>query len=106
MSKLVKDYLEIKGHGTLDALIARLVEVRDTLPQTGQVDVKLRGDDVFGRHLCVSFMREQTVEEADCDARYAHAYEESLQREAARLENELGSCDASDRPSRPLRIAA
>lgn len=106
MSKLVKDFLEIKDHGTLDALIARLVEVRDSLPQTGEAQVKMRGDDVFGRHLCVSFMRPQTAEEAECDARYAEAYRESREREAARFENELGFCAVSNRPARQLRIVA
>lgn len=106
MSKLVKDFLEIKDQGTLDALIERLVQVRDSVPQGGDAQVKMRGDDVFGRHLCVSFMRPQTAEEAECDARYAEAYRESRERETSRLQDELGFCAVSNRPTRQLRIVA
>jgi hypothetical protein len=106
MSKLVKDFVEVKDYGTLDALIERLVELRDTLPQAGEAQVKMRGDDVFGRHLCVSFMRPQTDEEAECDARYAEAYRESRERELSRLQDEVGFCSVAERPSRQLRIVA
>ena len=106
MSKLVKDYIEVKDQSSLDALIERLVEVRDSLPKSGEVQVKMRGDDVFGRHLSISFMRPQTDAEAECDARYADAYRESRERELARLQDELGFCSVSQRPSRQLRIVA
>jgi hypothetical protein len=106
MSKLVKDFIEVKDHGSLDALIAQLIEVRDALPQAGEAQVKLRGDDVFGRHICVSFMRPQTAAEAECDARYAEAYRESREREISRLQDELGFCSVSQRPARQLRIVA
>jgi hypothetical protein len=106
MSKLVKDYIEIKDQTSLDALIERLIEVRDSLPQTGEVQVKMRGDDVFGRHLAISFMRPQTVAEAECDARYAEAYRESRERELSALQEELGFCPVPQRAARQLRIVA
>ena len=106
MSKLVKDFIEVKDQNSLDALIARLIEVRDALPVAGEAQVKMRGDDVFGRHLCVSFMRPQTVAEAECDARYADAYRESRERELTRLHDELGFCPVAQRPVRQLRIVA
>ena len=90
MTRRVKDFVEIKDHVSLDALIAKLIEVRDSLPADADAEVKLRGDDIFGRQLCVSYFREQTVEEAACDARYADAYRQSRERELSRLQQELG----------------
>ncbi|HEX9955154.1 MAG TPA: hypothetical protein VGB48_08080 [Allosphingosinicella sp.] len=104
MSKNVKDFVEIKDHSSLDELIARLIEVRDTLPDATAAEVKMRGDDVFGRHLCVSFFRPQTAEEAACDARYADAWRQSREREMSRLEDELGICSVG--ASKRLRAVA
>lgn len=90
MSRLVRDFIEIKDATSLDTLIARLVEVRDALPPEHGAEVKLRGDDFFGRQLAVAFYRPQTQEEAECDARYADAYRESRRRELSKLEDEFG----------------
>lgn len=90
MNRRVKDFVEIKDHVSLDQLIEKLIAVRDSLGDGAQAEVKLRGDDVFGRQLCVSYFREQTVEEAECDARYADAYRQSRERELSRLQQELG----------------
>ena len=106
MSRMVKDFIEVKDCASLDALIGRLVEVRQSLPEGAQPEVKMRGDDIFGRHLCVSFYRPQTAEEAECDARYADAYRESRERELSRLQDELGFCPVTPRSSRRLRIVA
>jgi hypothetical protein len=103
MSRLVKDYVQIKDCADLDALIDQLVAVRDSLPQDAQAEVKLRGDEVFGRHLAISFYRPQTTEEAEVDARYAEAYRQSRERELSRLQQEL---DAEDRAARRLRMVA
>lgn len=97
MSKQVKDFIEIKDRSSLDELIAQLTEVRDSLPDAATAEVKMRGDDVFGRHLCVSYVRPQTAEEAECDARYAAAWRQSRERELSRLEDELGICAVSPR---------
>ena len=104
MSKQVKDFIEIKDHSSLDELIARLTEVRDSLPNAGTAEVKMRGDDVFGRHLCVSYFRPQTAEEAECDARYAAAWRQSRERELSRLEDELGICAVA--PRQRFRVVA
>ena len=107
MSRLVKDFIEIKDYGTLDELIARLVEVRDGLPDSAEAEVKMKGDDIFGRQLSISFYRAQTEEEAACDARYAQAYRESRERELSRLQDELGlACLPPRSRSRKLRIVA
>ena len=106
MSRLVKDFIEIRECTSLDALIERLQEVRGSLPEAAEPEVKMRGDDIFGRHLCVSFYRPQTAEEAECDARYADAYRQSRERELSRLQDELGFCPVTPRGSRQLRIVA
>jgi hypothetical protein len=107
MSRLVKDFIEIKDYGTLDELIQRLTAVRDSLPEKSVAEVKMKGDDIFGRQLSISFYRPQTQEEAECDARYADAYRESRERELSRLQEELGvECRVPRNRSRRLRIVA
>ena len=107
MSRLVRDFIEIKDYGTLDELIERLTAVRDSLPAQSEAEVKMKGDDIFGRQLSISFYRPQTREEAECDARYADAYRESRQRELSRLQEELGvECRVPRNRSRRLRIVA
>lgn len=106
MSKRVKDFIEVKETGSLDALIERLQEVRGSLPAGAEPDVKMRGDDIFGRHICISFSRPQTAEEVECDARYAEAYRQSRERELNRLHDELGFCPVPARRPGKLRIVA
>jgi len=106
MSRLVKDFIEIRDASSLDALIARLIEVRDTLPPEHSAEVKMRGDDIFGRQIAVAYYRPQTQEEADCDARYADAYRESRKRELSRLEAELGVQASPRRGRGGLRAVA
>lgn len=107
MSRLVKDFIEINDYTTLDQLIDSLVAARNSLPNPAEAEVKMKGDDVFGRRISISFFREQTAEEAECDARYANAYRESRQRELDRLQEELGVvCEAAGSRPRRLRIVA
>ena len=70
MARLVKDYIEIRDHLSLDVLIAELSAVRDALNDSAQPQVRLRGDDFFGHHVAISFFRPQTADEAACEARY------------------------------------
>lgn len=106
MSRLVKDFIEIKDCTTLDALIENLVAARDALPNAAEAEVRMRGDDIFGRQLSIAFYRPQTAEEAECDARYANAYRESRERELSRLQEELGVTCQAPRQRRGLRIVA
>ena len=99
MSRKVKEFIEIKDHASLDDLIARLIEIRASLPDDAGAEVKLKGDDVFGRKLSISYFRPQTAEEAECDARYAEAYRQS--RDAER-----GAAQAGGGRGRRLRIVA
>ena len=70
MPRRVKDFIEISEYTSLDALIRYLETIRDTLPTEAEPELTMRGDDVFGRRLSISFMRELTAEEAALDARY------------------------------------
>lgn len=107
MSRRVKDFIEIRDYTSLDALIEKLIEVRESLPAAAEAEVKMRGDDVFGRQLSISFFREQTAEEAECDARYADAYRASREKELSRLQDELGVvCHVPERKGGKLRIVA
>ena len=73
MGRRVKDFIEISDYTSLDSLINTLVAVRDSLPEEAEPELKLRGDDVFGRRLTITYLRELTVEEAECDRRYTGA---------------------------------
>ena len=106
MSKLVKDFVEVKDCVSLDGLIERLQAVRSELPEGEKAEVRMRGDDIFGRHISVSFYRPQTEAEAECDARYADAYRQSRERELSRLQDELGICPPASQSRRKLRIVA
>ena len=70
MPRRVKDFIQISEYTSLDALIRYLETIRDTLPPDAEPELTMRGDDVFGRRLSISFMRELTAEEAALDARY------------------------------------
>ncbi len=73
MSRMIKDYVEVRDHASLSGLIERLTEIRDSLPASAEAEIRVRGDDYFGRHLCVGFFRPLTQEEAACEGRYAGA---------------------------------
>ena len=103
MSRMIKDFIEIPDHTTLDALIESLVAARKSLPNAASAEVKLKGDDVFGRRISIAFHRPQTAEEAECDARYVTAYRESRQRELDRLQAELGVVSRTE-GNRPRRL--
>ena len=106
MTRRVKEFIDIGDHASLDALIDRLNEVRDSLPADSEAELRLRGDDVFGRKLCISFFREQTAEEAEFEARYAAEGKEAKERELSRLQQELGVVCYAQTGKRKLRIVA
>ena len=106
MARRVKEFIDICDHESLDELIAQLKSVRDGLPQGAEPELRLRGDDVFGRKLCISYFREQTPEEAECEARYADSYKEGRSRELARLQEELGVVCYSAAGKGKLRFVA
>jgi hypothetical protein len=107
MSRRVKEFIDIADHVSLDDLIAQLTELRDTLPEECEAELRLRGDEVFGRTITVTYLREQTEEEAECERRYIEAEREAKERELARLQAELGVvCYAAPGKRGKLRIVA
>src|SRR5256885_11589376 len=107
MSRRVKEFVDIADHVSLDELIAKLAEVRAGLPDNAEPELKLRGDDVFGRRITICYMRDQTVEEAECEKRYLEAEKEAKARELERLQQEPGVvCYATPGRRRKLRIVA
>ena len=74
MSRKIKEFIEIRNYTSLDHLIDELIEIRSSLPSSAEPEMRMKGDDVFGRLLSISYLRLQTPEEAACDARYAEAY--------------------------------
>ena len=107
MKRRVKDFVDIADHVSLDDLIDKLTEVRDGLPDGSDAELRLRGDEVFGHRITISFFREQTDEEAEVEKRYAEAVKEAKERELERLQNELGVvCYSAPGKRGTLRIVA
>lgn len=73
MTRLIKDYVDVSEYHSLDDLIARLTQLRDTLTPDAEPELRLRGDDRIGRSLSISYMRPLTDEEAAVEGRYALA---------------------------------
>ncbi|RYY44459.1 MAG: hypothetical protein EOP59_06130 [Sphingomonadales bacterium] len=71
MTRMIKDYIQVADHESLDSLIAQLSALRDSLGDGADAEVAIRGDAVFGRHISIAFMRPLTAEEAACEGRYA-----------------------------------
>lgn len=73
MPRRVKDFIEISEFTSLDRLIDYLKTIRDSLPADAEPEMKVRGDEVFGRRLTISYFRELTAEEENIEARYSAA---------------------------------
>ncbi|HEY8434631.1 MAG TPA: hypothetical protein VIK68_08475 [Sphingomicrobium sp.] len=107
MKRRVKDFIDIEDHVSLDDLIGKLAELRDSLPEDAEPELRLRGDEIFGQRITISFFREQTEEEAEIERRYAEATKEAKERELERLQAELGVvCYAAPGKRGTLRIVA
>ena len=90
VSRRVKEFIEISDFASLDDLIAKLEAIRGLLPEFAEAELRMKGDDVFGRKLTISYMREQTGEEAGYDERYADVIRSAQQQALERLQAELG----------------
>ncbi|HEV2594064.1 MAG TPA: hypothetical protein VGU01_02550 [Sphingomicrobium sp.] len=107
MNRRVKDYVDVNDQLSIDDLIAKLTEIRDSLPADAGAEFRLRGDEVFGHRLTISYFREQTPEEAEIERRYAEQSREAKERELERLQAELGVvCYAAPGKRGKLRIVA
>jgi hypothetical protein len=67
----VKDFIDISEFTSLDDLIRYLRTIRDNLPDGHEAELRIRGDDVFGRRLTITYFREQTAEEVELESKYA-----------------------------------
>jgi len=107
MERRVKEFVDISDHVSLDALIEKLSELRGSLPQDCDAELRLRGDEIFGHRITISYFREQTEEEAEVERRYTAAEREAKERELARLQAELGVvCYSAPGKRGTLRIVA
>lgn len=73
MARRVRDFIEISEFTSLDKLIDYLKTIRDNLPEDAEAELRLRGDDFFGRRLTITYSRELTTEEAERETRYTGA---------------------------------
>jgi len=107
MSRRVKEFVDVPDHVSIDELIEKLGEIRENLPKDAGAELRLRGDDVFGHRLTISYFRDQTEEEAEIERRYAEQTREAKERELERLQAELGVvCYAAPGKRGKLRIVA
>ena len=90
MTRRVKEFVDIRDHASLDELIHKLVELRDSLPENSDAELRLRGDDVFGRRVTITYFRDQTEDEAELERRYAEVQIAAKAKELERLQQELG----------------
>jgi hypothetical protein len=105
MSRRIKEFVDIGDHVSLDDLIQKLAEVRDSLPQGSEAELRLRGDEIFGHRITITYSRAQTDEEAELEKRYAEQTREAKEKELARLQAELGVvCYAAPGKRGKLRI--
>ena len=107
MSRRVKEFIDIRDHSSLDDLIDKLAELRDGLPEDHEAELRLRGDDVFGRRITITYFRDQTAEEAELERRYTEEQKAAKAKELERLQEELGVvCYEAPGKRGKLRIVA
>ena len=70
MRTRVKDFIEISDFTSLDRLITTLTAIRDSLPANAEPELKMRGDDVFGRRFSISYFRELNEQESALHEKY------------------------------------
>ena len=76
MPRRVKDFIDISEYTSLDDLIRYLKTIRDNLPEGCEAEMKIRGDEVFGKRLTIQYFREQTPDEAELEAKYGGSSED------------------------------
>ena len=71
MPRRVKDFIDISEYTSLDDLIRYLKTIRDNLPEGCEAEMKIRGDEIFGKRLTIQYFREQTADEAELESKYS-----------------------------------
>ena len=100
MPRRVKDFIDISEYTSLDDLIRYLETIRDNLPADHQAELKIRGDEVFGRRLTITYFREQTPDEIELESRYAPGGQdngtiEDLRRKLDKVPFKLGKANGA-----------
>src|SRR3982750_346664 len=85
----VKDFIDISEYTSLDDLIRYLETIRDNLPQDCEAELKIRGDDVFGRRLTITYFREMTPEEVELESKYSGDKQDATIEELRRKLDEI-----------------
>lgn len=70
MSNFVREYVQIEDHIGLDELIDTLTAIRQAVPDGAEAELRMRGDDVFGRHMAVCYLRPKSAEEVQTELSY------------------------------------
>lgn len=89
MPRRIKDFIDISEYTSLDDLIRYLETIRDNLPPEHQAEMKIRGDEVFGRRLTITYSREQTPEEVALEEKYAASADDQSIGDLQRKLNEV-----------------
>ena len=94
----VKDFIDISEYTSLDDLIRYLETIRDNLPADHQAELKIRGDEIFGRRLTITYFREQTPDEVELESKYVaggseNARIEDLQRKLDEVPFKFGKAN-------------
>jgi hypothetical protein len=95
----VKDFIDISEYTSLEDLIRYLETIRDNLPPEHEAELKIRGDDVFGRRLTITYFREQTPDEAELDAKYSDLQDPGIEQLRRRLDDVPYEHEAKKRSS-------
>jgi hypothetical protein len=106
MGRRVKDFIEISEYTSLDQLINTLTAIRDSLPADAEPELRMKGDDVFGRRLSISYLRELNAEEAACDARYGASDLPAPDAEIEKLRHQLDDVNFEREDRRRIRRVA
>ncbi len=107
MSRRVKEFVDVADHVSLDALIASLSELRDALPEGSEAELRLRGDEVFGHRITITYFRDQTEAEARVRAALCRSRPRGQGKAARAAPAELGKvCYAAPGKRGKLRIVA
>jgi len=96
----VKDYIDISEFTSLDDLIRYLQTIRDNLPEGHEAEMKIRGDEVFGKRLTITYFREQTPEEDELETKYAGSEADDADIEELRHKLDEVPYRAADRKQR------
>src|SRR5690349_2270815 len=83
----VKDFIDISEYTSLDDLIRYLEAIRDGLPPEHEAELKIRGDDVFGRRLTITYFREQTSDEAQLESKYSESEDPGIEQLRQKLDD-------------------